>query len=211
MGYWRAVARRAWEEAAKVVKLDSRKLLMVLLLGQIANAVLLVLFLGTENLPENLWARAAAFASPFLLFVPFFLWEFFATPPKMHAEQLADRAAVELARSTELGDLRSTVGRLSDEIAALKAPRQPSRDPDGIYQHGTLVGQVRMADKQLARGVVIIGQISAGGDFARDDPFEYHDLLLRLESCASESSISGLAAEHRQSFNHAVCQVLGRV
>jgi hypothetical protein len=70
MAYWGTVARRAWFETAKTVKLDSRKLLMVLVLGQVVIGTILYLALGSENLPANVFARAATIAAPFLLFVP---------------------------------------------------------------------------------------------------------------------------------------------
>ncbi|WP_043343183.1 hypothetical protein [Belnapia moabensis] len=59
MAYWGEVARRAWREAAKTVKLDSRKLLMVLVLGQAVVGLMIYLALGVENLPENVIARGA--------------------------------------------------------------------------------------------------------------------------------------------------------
>lgn len=87
MDYWAEVARRAWSEAAKAVKLDSRKLLIFLVLGQILIGAMIYFALGPENLSENLLVRCATIASPILLFIPFFVWEFISTPPKMHAEQ----------------------------------------------------------------------------------------------------------------------------
>ena len=80
MAYWAKVARRAWLEAAKTLKLDSRKLFIVLVLGQVVVGAIIYLALGADDLPENLLARGATIAAPLLLFVPLFIWE--SSPPR---------------------------------------------------------------------------------------------------------------------------------
>jgi hypothetical protein len=141
MRYWAEVARRAWVEAAKTLKVDTRKLLMILVLGQAVIGAIIYLALGAENLPENILARCATIAAPLLLFVPLFLWEFISQPPKMHAEQAAalQREAAEkenvlrsVASTSSARD--STILDLQEENAALKAQvSEMRRNTDADY------------------------------------------------------------------------------
>jgi len=119
-GYWARVGKRAWQEAAKSVKLDSRELIMILVFGQIIVGLFLWFALGGDKLPDNLWARAATIGAPFLLFLPLLLTKLLNVPAKMDAE-LRD----------ELGQLRIPEGgpqpdwRFGQLYAALRGPDGP--------------------------------------------------------------------------------------
>lgn len=164
MAYWGHVVRRAWREAAKTVKLDSRKLLMVLVLGQVVVGLILYFVLGPDKLPDNVVARCATIAAPLLLFVPFFLWEIVLTPAKMHAEQATElnRARAE-KESALLANMAAPVARdsiilnLQEENAALKAELSTvKRNTDADYPFDAT---------QRTALVSFLSRISAGARF----------------------------------------------
>lgn len=180
MAYWAEVARRAWIETAKTVKLDSRKLLMVLVLGQVVIGTILYLALGVENLPGNVLARGATIAAPFLLFVPLFIWEFISSPPKMLAEQVAllHRASVEKDKAqaaiTRPSGCDSTILNLQEENAALRAQVSELRHstdadyPFDMRQRTALVAFLSKFPAE-ARFVVAVRHsgLSGSSDYAR--------------------------------------------
>lgn len=163
MNYWAEVTRRAWGEAAKTVKLDSRKLVMVLVLGQITVGTIIYLALGAEGFSENLLARSAAIAAPMLLFVPLFVWEFISAPPKMHAEQAAEiqRLTAEsddaLRIATSLPARDSTILDLQEQNAALKTEMSAIRQrTDADYPFNTA---------QRAALIAILSEVPAEARF----------------------------------------------
>lgn len=181
MAYWAEVARRAWFETAKTVKLDSRKLLMVLLLGQIVIGAILYLALGVENLPGNMIARGATIASPFLLFVPFFIWEFISVPSKMHVEQAAllqrvtdEKKEALKAAVTSPSGRDSIILNLQEENAVLRAEASELRHstdaeyPFDMRQKAILVAFLSKVPAE-ARFVVAVRHsgFSGNSDYAR--------------------------------------------
>jgi hypothetical protein len=83
-GYWKEVARRAWQEAAKVARMET---VVLLLVGQAIVGLILWVVLGQAGLQSNLWTRAATSALPFLIFPIVFIWKFLLVPPILAQEQ----------------------------------------------------------------------------------------------------------------------------
>lgn len=115
--------------------------------------------------------------------------------------------------ANEIGTKNSEVqGRkieaMEAHIAALTAP--PPRDPDGVYQHGRLVGKIAVASPQPQQGIVQFQTLAGGSEFHETETFEYRDFRLTLMHCATQITESGIGKPSLSLWNEVVCKIEGR-
>ncbi|WP_181170587.1 hypothetical protein [Mesorhizobium sp. B2-6-2] len=122
-----------------------------------------------------------------------------------------------------IANLESRVTRRDEEIATLKARQVPAnseplmklakaaevRDPDGIYQHGEIVGTVKKPDLRIADGIATFEVISSEGAFNRDQMFEYREWMLMIQHMDAETSAT-LSGKHFRAMHQVRSKIVGR-
>ncbi len=84
--YWTSVHKRAWRDAAKTSRLDSRESAVMIVLTQSIIGLGLWFALGNSALQSTVWGRVLTAASPFFLFPLVYLWKLFGAPSRMANE-----------------------------------------------------------------------------------------------------------------------------
>jgi hypothetical protein len=116
MSYWKEVAQRARRDAAKAAKIETTEAIVLLVIGQTIVGAVLWFALGQSGLKSNLWARAATFAAPFMIFPLIFAWKFIGTPSLLAREQrdqqqkLEDRSKDLSEQLRQLNERKATLG-----------------------------------------------------------------------------------------------------
>jgi hypothetical protein len=87
----------------------------------------------------------------------------------------------------------------------------PARNPDGVYQFGMQVGQVRSAQVDESRGLVAFGAIVGAMTLNTDRDFEYRDFVLRLKSYSGEGQVRMRGQATARTLNQVICEIVGRV
>lgn len=86
----------------------------------------------------------------------------------------------------------------------------PSRNPDGIYQHGEEVGRAQGVIERLHQGFIDFQAISAGGRFNPHQPFEYRDYVLDFGMAPNPNERKIIAAHVHQMFAGISARVVGK-
>ncbi|HEY6983873.1 MAG TPA: hypothetical protein VH499_23215 [Reyranella sp.] len=194
MGYWREVHRRALRRIAKD-GLGSPGRLIVYFVAQSAGAVVIWLALGRSGMPAS-GARLVASAAPFLALPLLYLWRLIGAPASLHRDMQA-RQAQSAAR----------IEALERRIAELEAePPPPSRDPDGIFQHGVQVGRVILPLADPARSSATFQQIVEAADFDASAEFDYRDWVLSLQGVGGDVR-SRIGGTRSRSLSNVVCRI----
>jgi len=177
VGYWGEIAKEAWRETRAEVRWDSP----VRVIGALGSPIFAagVVWYFTRELA---WAAISGLAFLVVLATGCFLVKFCAGPGRRQAETDARLEALE------------------SKIAAPLA-----RHPDGIYQHGNLVGVVRGADVILPKGVVRFLEIYNGQNFNHEAEFEYRAWVLRLTKF---SGMSGWGDSKAVRVRDPECEIL---
>jgi len=205
-GYWREVSGRAFWAAAKTARIESGEAVVMLIVSQSVLAVLLWYLSGDANI----WVRIGTAALPFLLLAPLYVWKFWTIPPQMAVEASAEHAADISRLQSKLDTLNADKAALQNKIAALGAPPPPpSRDPDGIYQHGVKVGTVVRPEVDLSRSAAHFVEVRSGDTFNGSADFEYRDFVLRIEKTGAATKAI-VAGQVNRAFHDVLCHVVGR-
>jgi hypothetical protein len=203
-GFWKPVRQRALKQTFELVRLDQTGRI-VLWAGLLAAAALTAPSFG-----EGLIRAFAVIGATALVGLGVYFVKLVSIPPKVAAE-------VEEAHAAKIAALRAEVTTTANDRDALRAelvelkkpPPRPSRDPDGVYQHGRHVGVVHLPQPNPASGVVVFARIN-GLEFNPDQQFEYRDWILKLQSMdvLTRADTSGQRGE--TGYHGAVCSIVGR-
>lgn len=90
-GYWNQVAKAAFADSRKLLKIDSGTAIVVLIGSQFTVALILSLLTGDMGFAS----RLATVTAPFWMLAPVFLWKFIETPPRLHSEAYQKIARLE--------------------------------------------------------------------------------------------------------------------
>jgi hypothetical protein len=101
MAYWRKIAKRAWRDTAKALRIETREGIVIFLGVQAIIAVIIWYMLGQPSLVNNISNRLATVAAPFLMFPLLFAWNFLTGPAKLDAQL-----------QTELDSIKSKAAKL---------------------------------------------------------------------------------------------------
>jgi hypothetical protein len=185
MGYWADISRRAFWTTAKAVKVDSGQAVMMLLAVQAIAGLIIWIATGEAGLQGNIAARIGSAAAPFLLAIPFYLWNLFREPARAAAEQaqqisgLQNQLAEEQASRPRLQARFETVSHggtatpLDPAFANFGAVPSPLVAFLTITNIGSMPSiardfraSLRMGDRQITLSVAHIGRAqmrAAGG------------------------------------------------
>lgn len=168
-----SIATRAFKESAEFVRWPK--------VSAVVTAIVVVLGSGiatqltTGNVPITIASSLISIACLFLLV---FLFKLVAVPIAMANETASAREIAEAELSTR-------IDALNREVAELTRPKpEAPRNPDGIYQHGEIVGNTVGARRLPNTSWYHFDQINADGNFDPDSEFEYREWALILEGKA---------------------------
>lgn len=127
-GYWAAVHKRAWQDTAKSLRLESREAIVIAILTQTLIGVGLWYALGNTALQSTAWGRLLTAAAPFLLFPVIYIYKFAATPSRL-AEEARQRG--ESTRE----ELALQLSRFQNELVRLTIKESFIHKIDPIHIH----------------------------------------------------------------------------
>lgn len=91
------------------------------------------------------------------------------------------------------------------------APKPPERDPDGIYQHGRMVGKVIAPRVLLNESKVLFEQIQNAGDLDTSKNIEYREHILRLVKADSFTGVmAGSGNVAHNVYKGVMSEIVGR-
>jgi hypothetical protein len=125
---------------------------------------------------------------------------------------ISQKNAIIENQKTRVDGLEAKIKELqqSAAIPSQPSPLAPIRNPDGIYQFGAQVGEVRSAQVDESTGSVTFGSIIGTITFNAERDFEYRDFILHVKSYAAEMRAS-IAGQTGRALNQVTCEIVGRV
>lgn len=151
---FKAVAKRAFAEAAEAVRWNKPVPVIAALIISASSVGLTYSATGSPS-----YGGLAGVAVPAAILAAIFLWKLITVPLAMAREAVAAQETAE---------------------AELEQARQQNRDPDGIYQHGQLVGRVILAEVSPGTSFARFQRIEGAVNFDESKPFDYRNWVLLL-------------------------------
>jgi hypothetical protein len=145
--YWVRVRSRAWRDTLVAASLDTWQRVMIKALVALIAIALIGYFGGAEDVKSKIFAGLSTLVAFTVVFIIFYIWNLFSTPPKLDSEEKSKQKALDI----KISQLEALGPNLRTEINTIVFGGTAKEIPDvrpvffvlTVLNSGTLASIVR--------------------------------------------------------------------